>query len=234
MRLSLKTKFTLAISLLVLAVVAVVSGLYLGQLTKQVLRQSEDRASLVARQVFFACRSALLDAAERGEAPASPSAADLRQYVQRALDNSSALNSLLESALGYTATIYEITITDQNGIVLISSDAGLRGQKLAERPDISSLVHKQRFFQQLRTLYGPPQVYEYSLSVRSESITIWRYPHRYVFGSDTRRNFAEPRESRILRAWLGPSLHFSCLSCDSLFARADRSHLRTIGPHLGR
>jgi len=67
MRLSLKTKFTLAISLLVLAVVAVVSGLYLGQLTKQVLRQSEDRAVLVARQVFFACRSALLDAAERGD-----------------------------------------------------------------------------------------------------------------------------------------------------------------------
>ena len=161
MRLSLKTKFTLAISLLVLAVVAVVSGLYLGQLTKQVLRQSEDRAALVARQVFFACRSALLDAAERGETPASPSTTDLREYVRRALDNSTALNSLLESALGYTTTIYEITITDQNGIVLISSDSGLRGQKLAARPDISSLVHKQGFFQELRTLYGPPQVYEY-------------------------------------------------------------------------
>jgi PAS domain S-box-containing protein len=161
MRLSLKTKFTLAISLLVLAVVAVVSGLYLGQLTKQVLRQSEDRAALVARQVFFACRSALLDAAERGETPASPSATDLREYVRRALDNSTALNSLLESAVGYTATIYEITITDQNGIVLISSDSGLRSQKLAARPDISSLVHKQGFFQELRTLYGPPQVYEY-------------------------------------------------------------------------
>jgi len=161
MRLSLKTKFTLAISLLVLAVVAVVSGLYLGQLTKQVLRQSEDRATLVARQVFFACRSALVDASERGETPASPSAADLREYVRRALDNSSALNSLLESAVGYTETIYEITITDQNGIVLISSDSGLRGQKLAARPDISSLVHKQGFFQELRTLYGPPQVYEY-------------------------------------------------------------------------
>ena len=161
MRLSLKTKFTLAISLLVLAVVAVVSGLYLGQLTKQVLRQSEDRAVLVARQVFFACRSALLDAAERGDAPASPSPADLRAYVSRALDNSTALNSLLESAVGYTATIYEITITDQNGIVLISSDSGLRGQKLALRPDISSLVRKQGFFQELRTLYGPPQVYEY-------------------------------------------------------------------------
>src|SRR5580704_1817395 len=159
MRLSLKTKFTLAISLLVLAVVAVVSGVYLGQLSKQVLRQSEDRAALVAKQVYFACRSALLDAAEHGETPASPSAADLRRYVQRALDDSSALNSLLESALGYTTTIYVVTITDQDGIVLISSDAGLRGQKLATRPDISSLVHKQGFFQQLRTLYGPPQVY---------------------------------------------------------------------------
>jgi len=162
MRLSLKTKFTLAISLLVLAVVAVVSGLYLGQLTKQVLRQSEDRASFVAQQVFFACRSALSDAAERGEAPASTSPADLREYVHHALDNSTTLNSLMESAVGYTKTIYEITITDQNGIVLISSDTGLRGQKLAARPDVTSL-HKQGFFQELRTLYGPPQVYEYSL-----------------------------------------------------------------------
>ena len=112
MRLSLKTKFTLAISLLVLAVVAVVSGLYLGQLTKQVLRQSEDRASFVAQQVFLACQSALADAAERGEAPASSTPEDLREYVHRALDNSSTLNSLMESAVGYSKTIYEITISD--------------------------------------------------------------------------------------------------------------------------
>src|SRR6201987_2762147 len=163
MRLSLKTKFTLAISLLVLAVVAVVSGLYLGQLTKQVLRQSEDRASFVAQQVFLASQNALSDAAERGETPASSSAADLREYVHHALDNSSTLNSLMESAVGYTKTIYEITITDRDGIVLISSDSGLRGQKIAARPDVRSLVHQQGFFQELRTLYGPPQVYEYSL-----------------------------------------------------------------------
>jgi type II secretory pathway pseudopilin PulG len=49
MRLSLKTKFTLATSLLVLAVVAVVSALYLGRLTSQVLRQSDDRARFVAQ-----------------------------------------------------------------------------------------------------------------------------------------------------------------------------------------
>ncbi len=164
MRLSLKTKFTLAISLLVLAVVAVVSGLYLGQLTKQVLRQSEDRATFVAEQVYVACQSALADAAERGEAPASSSAADLREYVHRALDNSSTLNSVMESAVGYTKTIYEIAVSDRDGVVLISSDAAERGQKEAMRPPIASLVRNQGFFQQLRTLYGPPQVYEYSLA----------------------------------------------------------------------
>jgi PAS domain S-box-containing protein len=163
MRLSLKTKFTLAISLLVLAVVAVVSGLYLGQLTKQVLRATEDRANFVAQQVFLACQNALSDAAERGEAPASTSPADLREYVHQALDKSAALNSLMESAVGYSRTIYEITISDRDGVVLISSDGVLRGQKLATRPSITSLVHNQGFFQELRTLYGPPQVYEFSL-----------------------------------------------------------------------
>ena len=53
MRLSLKTKFTLATSVLVLAVVAVVSGLYLGRLTRQVLRQADDLARFDAQQLFL-------------------------------------------------------------------------------------------------------------------------------------------------------------------------------------
>ncbi len=74
MRLSLKTKFTLATSLLVLVVVTVVSGLYLGRLTRQTLRQANDRAGFVAHQLFSGCTNALADAAERGEAPASTEA----------------------------------------------------------------------------------------------------------------------------------------------------------------
>ena len=123
MRLSLKTKFTLATSVLVLAVVAVVSGLYLGRLTRQVLRQADDRARFVAQQVFLACQNAFADAAEHGDSPASAQPQDLREYVQRTLDGSSTLNSLIESAVGYSPTIYEITISDSDGIVMVSSDA---------------------------------------------------------------------------------------------------------------
>src|ERR1700678_4035941 len=162
MRLSVKTKFTLATSLLVLAVVTTVSALYIARLTRQTLRQADDRARFVARQIYLACQNSLTDAAARGESPASSSPADLRGYVQRALDNSSTLNSVMESAIGYSPTIYEITISDLDGIVLVSSDASLRGQKIAQRPPVDSL-ERGGFFQQLRTLYGPPLVYEDSL-----------------------------------------------------------------------
>ena len=162
MRLSLKTKFTLATSLLVLAVVTVVSGLYLGRLTSQVLRQADDRARFVAQQVFLACQNALAEAAETGHGPRSSQEDDVLDYVRQTLDNSSPLNSLIESAVGYSATIYEITISDKNGNVLVSSDASQRGQKVPVRPRAATLVGAS-FIEQLRTLYGPPQTYEYSL-----------------------------------------------------------------------
>ena len=162
MRLSLKTKFTLATSLMVLAVVTVVSGLYLGRLTSQVLHQADDRARFVAQQIFLACQNALAGAAESGKSPRSAAPGDVREYVRETLDNNSTLNSLIESAVGYSPTIYEITISDSNGLVLISSDASLRGQKVPTRPSVDSLV-RGGFLQQLRTLYGPPQTYEYSL-----------------------------------------------------------------------
>ncbi len=161
MRLSLKTKSTLAISVLVLVVVSGLSGLYIGRLTQQTLRLADDRASFIAQQIYGACSQASSEAAERGEAPISESPADVRDYAQQAFDKSSALTSLIESDLGYSATIYDILITDQNGVVLKSSDATLRGRKIAVRPPLGTLV-RAGFFEKLRELYGPPQVFEYS------------------------------------------------------------------------
>lgn len=162
MRLSLKTKFTLATSLLVLAVVTVVSSLYLGRLMRQTLRQANDNANFIAQQVYSACVNALKEATERGDAPKSPAPADLREYVRRAFDDSSTLNILIESDVGISPTIYEITISDTDGMVLVSSDASKRDQKEAVRLPIASLV-RAGFFEQLRELYGPPQIYESSL-----------------------------------------------------------------------
>ena len=161
MRLSLKTKSTLAISALVLVVVSGLSGLYIGRLTVEMLRSTEDSAQRTAQQLFGMCTRAIFDAEERGDAPASQSPQDTRDYAQRAFDSSSALNSLIASDLGYSATIYDIMITDHDGIALVSSDPSVRGQKVPTRPPLDRLVHAG-FFQKLRELYGAPQIYDYS------------------------------------------------------------------------
>jgi len=162
MRLNLKTKFTLAISLVVLFVVALVSSLYLARLTTQTIRQAEDRAGFIAQQVFEACQQALKDSADHGEAPNSNNPDDTREYVQNSLDNSGALDSLLSSAVGYSPTVYEITILDQKSRVMISSDPEMRDKVGPRHTDVSILA-RASFLEQIQVLYGPQRIYEISL-----------------------------------------------------------------------
>lgn len=159
MSLSLKNKFTLATALLVLIVVALVSGLYVVRLTRQVITQANERAQFVLQQVFASAQDALREAAENGSAPRSSSSDDIHDYIQRTLEQNRGLSALIESDMSFSPTIYEITISDANGTALISSDASLAGKIVPQRRDLSQLVHAS-FLNQLRILNGPPHVYE--------------------------------------------------------------------------
>jgi signal transduction histidine kinase len=159
MQLRLKTKITLTTAALVLAVVGVNSTLYVMNLTRQVIRQANDRAQLVSRQIFFEAQNALADAARGGGGPASDSAEDLRAYVQQAFDDSAPLSSSIDAEVGYSPLIYEVSVTDVNGTVLVSSDKSLSGKATPARTNLAQLV-SSGFMQQLRVLYGPPRTYE--------------------------------------------------------------------------
>ena len=162
MSLSLKNKFTLATASLVLLVVAVISCLYVAKLTRQVVAQANDRSKFVLQQVFDSAQEALREAASGGAAPVSSDPADIHAYVQQTLSTNPALSALIESDISFSASIYEITITDNAGTALLSSDASLPGKTLQARPRLSDLVQAP-FAQQLRILNGPPRVYEVSL-----------------------------------------------------------------------
>jgi signal transduction histidine kinase len=160
MHLRLKTKITLIMAFLVLAVVGVNSTLYVANLTRQVIRQANERAQLVSRHVFFQAQNALSESAKAGQTPASNSPEDLRAYVQKSLDESVALASSIDAEVGYSPLIYEISITDVHGTVLVSSDASLPGKQTSgARTDLARLVSSS-FVSQLRRLYGPPRAYE--------------------------------------------------------------------------
>lgn len=163
MHLRLKTKITLITAFLVLAVVGVNSTLYVMNLSRQVIRQAQDRAQLVSRQVFFQAQQALADAAKAGESPDSDSPEDLRAYAKKAFDESAQLSSSIDAQLGYSPLIYEISISDSKGTVLVSSDTALPGNPIPVRAAIDQLA-PSRITNQLkvlyRLLYGPPSTYE--------------------------------------------------------------------------
>ncbi|HXP82653.1 MAG TPA: hypothetical protein VN976_22325, partial [Verrucomicrobiae bacterium] len=125
MQFRLKTKITLITAFLVLAVVGVNSTLYVMNLSRQVIRQAQDRAQLVSRQVFFQAQLALKDAATEGESPDSDSPEDLRAYAQKAFDESTQLSSAIDAQMDYSPLIYEISISDVQGTVLVASDKSL-------------------------------------------------------------------------------------------------------------
>jgi signal transduction histidine kinase len=161
MQLRLKTKITLTTAALVLAVVGVNSTLYVMNLTRQVIRQANERAQLVSRQIFFEAQNALVDAAKGGRSPASDSPEDLRAYVQQAFDDSAPLTSSIVAEVSYSPLIYEVSVTDVDGKVLVSSDKSLPGKLTPTRTNLSQLV-SSGFMEQLKVLYGPPRAYEVS------------------------------------------------------------------------
>jgi PAS domain S-box-containing protein len=162
MAIRLKTKFTLTTALLVLGVVVAISSVYVVMLTRQSVVEANKSAKLVAQQVFLQAQHALIDAAEQGEAPASTRPEDMREYVRRTLDQSAGLSGLIEAALGFSSTIYEVTVVDDAGVVILSSDASLPSRPVQRRTNFEQLV-KSGFVEQLRVLYGPQNVYEVTL-----------------------------------------------------------------------
>jgi PAS domain S-box-containing protein len=158
MQLRLRTKFTLVMTGLVLLVVAVLSGVFAAQLLDQLLQATNKRADDLASQVFLQAQHALSDASEQGLRPASDSPQEIHDYVRHAFEISDGLHTQLKAAK-VNLLIYEVSITDNDGMVLISTDESLPGRFLPRRTPLSNLVQRN-FLHQVRVLAGPSKIFE--------------------------------------------------------------------------
>jgi len=192
MRLRLRTKLTLVVTGLVLAMVAVVSAVFVARLATQVVRAANDRARFVAQEAFLQARHALAQAASQGLRPATDNPDDTREYVRRALVVDPGLSALLDAAVGYSPSIDEVTIADSDGVALLSSDPSLQGRYVPRRLSLSALL-QGGFLEQMAVLYGPPRMYEVDLAFTKSG---------KPFG-DVRVGLS----SALLRNELTPSLH---------------------------
>jgi signal transduction histidine kinase/HAMP domain-containing protein len=158
MGLSLKIKLTALITLLVLLMVLVASTLYLSHLTRQALNEVESRGEYVANEIYHQASTILSQA--RMPAGSNPSDFQaLRRFVQVRFAADAGLSSLLESAVGYSPSIYYAAITDTHRRVMVHNDPGEIGQVMAPARPFDDLL-RAGLLKQLRVIYGPSKVYE--------------------------------------------------------------------------
>jgi PAS domain S-box-containing protein len=159
MQLRLRTKLTLVMTGLVLLVVASVCIVLVAQLLDQVLRQTDKRAQEIASQVFAAAHRAVLNAPNGGIRPESTSPKDVHDYVRRVFESDEVLRAQLSAAKS-TFPIYEVLITDRDGIVLVSTDETKQGHFAARWTPLSQLTQRG-LAHAVRVLAAPPNFYEF-------------------------------------------------------------------------
>jgi PAS domain S-box-containing protein len=165
MQLRLRTKFTLVMTSLVLLVVAVLSCVFAAQLLEQLIQETDKRAGDLAGQVFQQAKQALREAAQQGLRPDSDAPGEIHDYVRHAFEISEGLRTQLKAAKE-NPLIYEVSITDNDGLVLASTADDLPGTFLLRRTPLSQLVGRS-FLHQVKALFGPlmrtkknPQLFE--------------------------------------------------------------------------
>jgi PAS domain S-box-containing protein len=158
MQLGLRAKLTLVMTALVLLVVTVMSGVFLDQLLQQVLHDTDKRGNELAREVFDSARRALEDAKAQGLRPASDDEQGTHEYVAKAFEISDGLTSRLQSATD-SSSIYEVSIVDHDGVVLVSSDPSLKGKVEPRRAPFQMLVQSS-FVRQVKILVQRAGIYD--------------------------------------------------------------------------
>jgi PAS domain S-box-containing protein len=158
MQLRLRTKLTLVMTGLVLLVAAVLSGVFAAQLLDQLLQATNKRADDLAYQVFLQAKHALLEAGQRGLRPASDAPQEIHDFVRHAFEINEGLRTMLKAAKD-NPLIYEVSITDHEGMVLVSTDENLPGSFLPRRTPLSQLVQRN-FLHQVKVLAGPSKLLE--------------------------------------------------------------------------
>lgn len=158
MQLRLRTKLTLVTTSLVLLVALVLSGVFAAQLLEQLLQETNTRANDLADQVFLQAQHSLKDATAEGLRPSADTPQETHDYIRHAFETSDGLRTQLKAAKS-NPVVYEVSITDSEGLVLISTDENLQGQYLARRTPLSQLIQRN-FLRQVKALAGSSRLFE--------------------------------------------------------------------------
>src|SRR5512146_979945 len=136
----LKTKLVLALSAMVVALVAATSYVYVSQLIRQRFAEVDDDANRYARQVLDLAQDALqIDLNQTRIDPDNQQ--ELHDAIQDSLRGDPGLNSLLLSIVGYSPIVYDVDIVDVGGAALLHTNSDMQGKEIPARPNFDEVRH---------------------------------------------------------------------------------------------
>ncbi len=154
-----KTIIVLAITLLVTVMAAAFSFLYISEILGEQINEAYEGADRLTKQLAYSAGADLPDLSSTRVDTNNPEA--VRKALAEYLPMDTILLNGLQSDRDYWPYIYDVSIVDAAGKVLLHTNPQLVGKQALNRPDFS-LVKKARSRKQLRIVYSPATVYDVS------------------------------------------------------------------------
>jgi PAS domain S-box-containing protein len=145
LRLGVRGREALVVSLLTLLVVSTATAIHLSQLSRVVVQEAVKQAELIAKQIY----------AQTSRALQRTPGADPRT----ALRDDPELRSFLDASVGYSPHLLYALVTDHSGTVLLHTERQKEGKPEPERPNLDGLL-KVDTLSRFSALYTAGRTYE--------------------------------------------------------------------------
>jgi signal transduction histidine kinase len=152
-----RTQLVLSITLMVSALVAVFSYIYISQLLRQRITTAQENAAQLGSQLAYLATNAAPDLSSTKVDTSNPKA--VHKAIVYYLGTDRDLNNMLESAVGSWPTVYDVAIVDADSRAILHTNPDWIGKLAPDRPDFQRVQHA-KFREQLRLVYSPPAVYD--------------------------------------------------------------------------
>jgi signal transduction histidine kinase len=154
-----KTIIVLAITLLVTVMAAAFSYLYISEILGQQITYAYDGADRLTKQLAYFASNDMPDLSSTRIDTNNPEA--VRRALTEYLPMDTNILNNLQSDLALWPYVYDASVVDANGRVLVHTNPQLAGKPALQRPNFS-LVKAARSRRQLAIVYSPAAVYDVS------------------------------------------------------------------------
>lgn len=154
----LKTKLVVSATGLTFAIVVVLSTLFVGELLRQRIEQTAAANNVLASEVTLMTRQAV-ETGLRANPPSDLGDEGLRSAVAEALKSYQPLADVMTSIIRYSPTVQDVSVADDRGIIVVSSDPDEVGEPIAHRNSLESVQNGSIAYQR-KQVFGSPQVFD--------------------------------------------------------------------------